>query len=249
MPPVSMTRTSCIRSATVCRSPSRLAMMPRGGAAFTPSVESIVPLPSWSMPRPPSGIVTGRPAFGMIVSVPREPPPCPTTLMAIVAMPWLANVEATASGAPCLLSVKPCPKIATGQPPAGAGSAGMIRLKYRVLVDWTAGTPVSVPIGGMNFSAVSPSGDVEPPNAIAAMARVLAVVEKVLERLALDTTALGVAHPVGHHQEIACVLVEELVGLGVERVGGRIPHDLIDSDRIAAIAVAQSHEEHRAAAH
>ena len=46
----------------------------------------------------------------------------------------------------------------------------MIRLKYRVLVDWTAGTPVSVPIGGMNFSAVSQSGDVKRPNAIAPMA-------------------------------------------------------------------------------
>src|SRR2546425_3642284 len=31
MPPVSMTRTSCMRSATVWRSPSRLEMMPRGG--------------------------------------------------------------------------------------------------------------------------------------------------------------------------------------------------------------------------
>ena len=85
----------------------------------------------------------------------------------------------------------------------------------------------------------------------AVMARVLAVVEKVLERLAADSSTLGVAYPVGHHQEIACVLVEELVGLGVERVGGRIPHDLIDSDGVSAVAVvvAQAHEEHRAAAH
>ena len=71
--------------------------------------------------------------------------------MAIVAMPWLANVAATASGAPCLLSVKPCPKIATGQPPAGVVPAGITRLKTSLLAPWTLGTPVRVPIGGMNF--------------------------------------------------------------------------------------------------
>ena len=98
--------------------------------ALEPSVESMVPLPSWSMPRPPSGMVTGAPTSGMIVRVPVvPPPPCPTTLMAIVAMPWNAIVEATASGAPCLLSVKPWPKIATGQPPAGGVPDGTKRLK------------------------------------------------------------------------------------------------------------------------
>ena len=86
-----------------------------GATAFTPSVESMVPLPSWSMPRPPSG--TSRGCNGGVrftVSVPSAPPPCPTTLMAIVASPFAASVPATAIGAPCLLSVKPWPKITTG---------------------------------------------------------------------------------------------------------------------------------------
>ncbi len=75
MPPVSITRTSCMRSATVCRNPSRLLMIPRGGTALTPSVESIFPSPFWSMPRPPSGITTGVPAVGITVRKPAAPPP------------------------------------------------------------------------------------------------------------------------------------------------------------------------------
>ena len=75
MPPVWMTRTSCMRSATVWRNPSRLPMMARGATAFTPSVESIAPLPSWSMPRPPSGIVANVVWPDLIVSVPRAPRP------------------------------------------------------------------------------------------------------------------------------------------------------------------------------
>ena len=42
------------------------------GDRVDPSVESIVPLPSWSMPRPPSGIVTGRPLTAGDVDRPRE---------------------------------------------------------------------------------------------------------------------------------------------------------------------------------
>ena len=53
--------------------------------------------------------------------VPSGPPPWPTTLIAIVAMPLCAIVEATVIGKPCFESVKPWPKIATGQPPAGSG--------------------------------------------------------------------------------------------------------------------------------
>src|SRR5206468_7469286 len=119
------------------------------------------------MPRPPSGITTGRPPAGCTVRKPAAPPPWPTTLIAIVAIPWAANVEATANGAPCLLSVKPCPKIATGQPSAGAVPEGMNRLKKSSLIRCTTGTPVRVPIGGMNFSGVSQSGDAKLPKAIA----------------------------------------------------------------------------------
>ena len=52
---------------------------------------------------------------------PSAPPPCPTTLIAIVAIPARASEDATAHGAPFLESVKPWPKIATGQPAAGVG--------------------------------------------------------------------------------------------------------------------------------
>src|SRR5262249_28994649 len=112
-------------------------------------------------------MVTGEPTRGVMIRVPAEPRPWPTTLMAIVAMPRLANIAATASGAPCLLSVNPCPKIATGQPPAGVGPAGMIKLNSRVLVPWATGTPVRVPIGGVKFFGVFPSGGWEVPQAAA----------------------------------------------------------------------------------
>jgi hypothetical protein len=96
-----------MRSIAVWRSPSRLPTSVAGGAAFTTSVESIVPLPSWSIPRPPAGIVTGvRPARTTVI-VPRGPPPCPTTLIATVATPFAASIDATAIGAPCFESVKP----------------------------------------------------------------------------------------------------------------------------------------------
>jgi hypothetical protein len=65
----------------------------------------------------------------LTISEPPAPPPWPTTLIAIVAMPCDANEPATVDGEPCLLSVKPCPKIATGQPDAGGVPAGMNRLK------------------------------------------------------------------------------------------------------------------------
>src|SRR6185437_6545592 len=65
--------------------------------------------------------------------------------MAIVAIPLCANGEATAKGAPCLLSVNPWPKIATGQPFVGRGPEGINRLKNRSSVPcegtlWRVGT-------------------------------------------------------------------------------------------------------------
>ena len=81
------------------------------------------------MPRPPAGIVTGGAPVRNTVSVPSGPPPWPTTLIAMVAMPCDASEDATAIGAPCLLSVKPWPKIATGHPPRGGVPAGRMRLK------------------------------------------------------------------------------------------------------------------------
>src|SRR2546427_3562839 len=78
------------------------------------------------------------------------------------------------------------------------------------------------------------------------------VIEKVLERPSSYRTSRRVEDAVGDDEEIAPVLVEELVGLGVQRVGRRIPHDLVDAHDVtaaAAVAVAHADEEHGAAAH
>jgi hypothetical protein len=83
----------------------------------------------------------------------------------------------------------------------------------------------------------------------AVVTSVLTVVEKVLEGFALHSLAVGVAHAVGHHQEIARVLVEELVRLGVQGQGSRVPHDLVDPDGIAAVLVPDLHQKHGAARH
>ena len=122
---------------------------------MTPSVESIVPLPSWSMPRPPAGRVTGAaPPVRLTVYDPSAPPPCPTTLIAIVAIPACASEDATAHGAPFLESVKPWPKIATGQPVAGFAPAGMNSVNWMGFVLSGFGFPVLVPTGGMTLVAV-----------------------------------------------------------------------------------------------
>ncbi len=84
--PTWSTRTSCMRSATVWRRPSRLLTIPFGGAALDPSVESMTVLPFWSMPRPPAANVTLVP-LEFTVRVPAAPKPWPTTLTAMVAMP------------------------------------------------------------------------------------------------------------------------------------------------------------------
>src|SRR5262245_23986305 len=75
--------------------------------------------------------------------------------MAMVAMPLWANVEATANGLLFLLSPKPCPKIATGQPCVRRVPAGINKLKESSSVPCTEGTPVRVGTGGMNPPAVS----------------------------------------------------------------------------------------------
>src|SRR5215471_16785567 len=75
--------------------------------------------------------------------------------MAIVAIPLCASVEATTSGLLFLLSPKPWPKMATGQPFVGRVPAGINKLKYRSCVLWTAGTPVRVGTAGMKAPGVS----------------------------------------------------------------------------------------------
>ena len=67
-------------------------------------------------------------APGRRCSVPSAPPPWPTTLIAIVAMPLRASVPATTSGAPSFESVKPWPKIASASRPRAAVPAGSHRL-------------------------------------------------------------------------------------------------------------------------
>src|SRR6266481_4913570 len=71
---------------------------------------------------------------------------------------------------------------------------------------------------------------------------VLLAAAELLERPAFDSMPLVVTHAIGHHHEIARVLVEEFVGLRVKRVGRRIPYDLIDPDGIAAVVVAEANE-------
>jgi hypothetical protein len=98
---------------------------------------------------------TGLPDVGSTVSVPSAPPPWPTTLMAIVAMPCDASTEATAHGAPYMLSVKPWPKIATGHPFAGLLPAGTKISKRRSFALCGLGLPMSVGTAGMYLSGVS----------------------------------------------------------------------------------------------
>jgi hypothetical protein len=99
--------------------------------------------------------VTGAPTARFTVSVPNAPPPWPTTLIAIVAMPAAAMDDATTRGLLFLLSPKPWPKMATGQPPAGAVPFGRKRLKCTRFVPWGAGAPVLEPTAGMTSSGVS----------------------------------------------------------------------------------------------
>src|SRR6266567_2313119 len=87
---------------------------------------------------------------------------------------------------------------------------------------------------------------------IAVAVAVAIAIEKVLERPSSYRTSRRVEDAVGDDEEIARVLVEELVGLGVQRVGRRIPHDLVDAHDVAAaaaVAVAHADEEHGTAAH
>src|SRR2546422_694594 len=98
-------------------------MIVRGGAASTPSVESIVPSPFWSIPRPPAGIVTAESPRRRTVSVPSGAPPWPTTVIAIVARAYDAIDAAPAIRAPFLFSGEPGPKIETRPTPRGAGAA------------------------------------------------------------------------------------------------------------------------------
>ena len=78
---------------------------------------------------------------------------------------------------------------------------------------------------------------------------VAVTIEEVGERPAPHRTSRRVEDAVGDAEEIARVLVEELVGLGVQRVGRRIPHHLVDAHDVAAAAAAHADEEHGAAAH
>src|SRR5215216_3934613 len=151
-PPLS-TFTSCIRSIVVWRRPSRLPISAFAPTALTPSVESIDPLPSWSIPRPPIGKVTGGRPARLTVYVPSGPPPCPTTLIAIVAMPFCASLPASIGGAPFFQSVSPCPKIPTGQPPDGGEPVGRKRENWTLFVPWGRGFPVLVPTAGMTLAA------------------------------------------------------------------------------------------------
>src|SRR5258708_9632308 len=85
--------------------------------------------------------------------------------MAMEARRLGASAEATANGAPCLLSVKPWPKIATGQPLAGRGPAGINRLKNKSSVPGWGGTLAPVGTAGMNTPPFGQCCPVNLPNA------------------------------------------------------------------------------------
>ena len=65
------------------------------------------------------------------------------------ALAWVdiagSDGEATVHGTPYMLSVKPWPKIATGQPPAGLVPEGVKSVRPIVFVESGAGVPVAVP--------------------------------------------------------------------------------------------------------
>lgn len=68
-------------------------------------------------------------------------------------MPREAKVDATVQGAPYMLSVKPWPKIATGQPAAGLSPDGRKSWKISFSLPCSLGASVSVPTAGMYLSA------------------------------------------------------------------------------------------------
>src|SRR5258708_9014165 len=86
----------------------------------------------------------------------------------MLAMPLWASVEATANGAPCLLSVNPWPKIATGHPLVGRGPEGMNRLKKSFSVPCD-GTVWLVGTCGMKTPAFCQCCPVNLPNAMVLM--------------------------------------------------------------------------------
>src|SRR5438128_4107761 len=91
------------------------------------------------------------PSFVLTVSALSAPPPCPTLLIAIVAMPCAAS-DATAftTLGLSLLLVAPCSQITTGHPDTGSRPAGRYSVKNTSFTDCTVGTPVRVPTGGTN---------------------------------------------------------------------------------------------------
>ena len=66
-----------------------------------------------------------------------------------------ASATRPSNGAPFMLSPKPWPKMATGQPPAGLAPAGRNSVKKTLFVPCAAGVPERVPVGGMNSPGVS----------------------------------------------------------------------------------------------
>src|SRR5262249_28585890 len=87
-------------------------------------------------PLDPLDLVLDRDRAGHVVderplSVLSGPPPCPTALIVIVAIPCWASLAAIRIGVfpPSLFPPEPWPPITTGQPPTGACPEGRKRLK------------------------------------------------------------------------------------------------------------------------
>src|SRR3989442_9594964 len=114
---------------------------------------------------PPRGISAVLP-FGRIRTRRlRGPDPWPTALIAMVANPARAKVDATRVGAPKLLSLRPCPKTITGYPEAGIGELGRNTWKSTSAVAAGSGTGAPVGVGGIICCESRKLGDWKDPKA------------------------------------------------------------------------------------
>src|SRR5215471_8064768 len=141
--PWRMARMSCIRSATVWRSPSRLPISASGPriAVDTPSVLPMRPSPSRSSPRPPAGTTSGSLLRCLMVSVLSGPPPWPTTLMATVAKPRRAKVPATERGDQVLVVTEAVAEDDDGPARRGHRARGQEEHRLDALVTEDRGSP------------------------------------------------------------------------------------------------------------
>ena len=124
----------------------------------------MLPIPGWpstSTPRPYAGKVFATPPVVTCHEL-RGPKPWPATCVEIVATPDCALVAA-ASRTLLAEPVKPCPKMATGHPPAGVGPGGSTSRNGSRSVLTGAGPPSSVGVCSIVRSGRSQFGAAKEP--------------------------------------------------------------------------------------